>query len=117
METVDNLKITLKSKQKNKSQDSAYVWKECLRLIKQNVSNITYNTWFLPIKPYELEDDTLKIQVPNNFFIEWIEEHYNTLINTNFFLFLQSKFLCVLTPSFLFRVFFASNIWGHHILR
>lgn len=78
---MDNLKITLKSKQKNKSQDSAYAWKECLRLIKQNVSNITYNTWFLPIKPYELEDETLKIQVPNNFFIEWIEEHYNTLIN------------------------------------
>ena len=78
---MDNLKITLKKKQKNKSQDSVHIWKECLRLIKQNVSNITYNTWFLPIKPFELENEILKIQVPNNFFIEWIEEHYNTLIN------------------------------------
>ncbi|MHB8929464.1 MAG: chromosomal replication initiator protein DnaA [Melioribacteraceae bacterium] len=57
------------------------LWKECLSLIKENVPFITYNTWFLPIKPFELENSTLKIYVPNNFFIEWIEEHYNTLIN------------------------------------
>jgi chromosomal replication initiator protein len=57
------------------------IWKECLGLIKENVPFITYNTWFLPIRPFELENATLKIYVPNNFFIEWIEEHYNTLIN------------------------------------
>ena len=57
------------------------VWKECLSLIKENVPFITYNTWFLPIKPLDLQDNTLKIQVPNSFFIEWIEEHFNTLIN------------------------------------
>lgn len=57
------------------------VWKECLQLIKENVPFITYNTWFLPIKPIELENTTLKIYVPNSFFIDWIEEHYNTLIN------------------------------------
>ncbi|MBK7105070.1 MAG: chromosomal replication initiator protein DnaA [Ignavibacteriae bacterium] len=66
-----------------KSQDnnSIPIWKECLKLIKQNVSNITYNTWFLPIKPFDCDGTTLRISVPNNFFIEWIEEHYNTLIN------------------------------------
>ena len=57
------------------------IWKECLNIIKDNVPFITYNTWFLPIKPFELEKGTLKIYVPNNFFVEWIEEHYNTLIN------------------------------------
>lgn len=57
------------------------VWKECLLIIKDNVPLITYNTWFLPIKPISLEEGTLKIKVPNNFFVEWIEEHYNTLIN------------------------------------
>lgn len=35
----------------------------------------------LPIKPYDFDGNTLRISVPNNFFIEWIEEHYNTLIN------------------------------------
>jgi chromosomal replication initiator protein len=56
-------------------------WKECLGIIKDNVPFITYHTWFLPVKPLELDGFTLKIQVPNNFFVEWIDEHYNTLIN------------------------------------
>lgn len=62
-------------------RDAKNIWKECLSIIKENVPFITYNTWFLPIKPYELENNKLKIYVPNNFFVEWIEEHYNTLIN------------------------------------
>ncbi|MBN1299906.1 MAG: chromosomal replication initiator protein DnaA [Melioribacteraceae bacterium] len=57
------------------------VWKQCLEFIKGNVPPLTYNTWFLPIKPVEYTDNSLKIQVPNNFFVEWIDEHYNTLIN------------------------------------
>lgn len=78
---MDNLKLSPNNKHKKIDPDSPIIWKECLQLIKKNVSNITYNTWFLPIKPYEIESNTLKILVPNNFFIEWIEEHYNTLIN------------------------------------
>jgi chromosomal replication initiator protein len=57
------------------------IWKQCLEFIKGNVPALTYNTWFLPIKPVEFNEFTLKIQVPNNFFVEWIDEHYNTLIN------------------------------------
>lgn len=63
------------------SSDPKVIWKECLNIIRDNVPLITYNTWFLPIKPYELVNTNLKISVPNNFFIEWIDEHYNTLLN------------------------------------
>ena len=56
-------------------------WRDCLKTIKDNVTLMTYNTWFLPIKPLELENSTLKVQLPSNFFWEWIDEHYNTLIN------------------------------------
>jgi len=62
-------------------KNASVIWKDCLSIIKENVPFITYNTWFLPIKPFEIENSTLKIYVPNNFFIEWIEEHYNTLIH------------------------------------
>ena len=62
------------------TRDASGVWKDCLSIIKENVPFITYNTWFLPIVPIELNDYNLKIQVPNNFFIEWIEEHYKTLL-------------------------------------
>jgi len=63
------------------SVDPAQTWKECLKIIRENVPFITYNTWFLPIKPIEVEDNVLKVSVPNSFFVEWIDEHYNTLIN------------------------------------
>ncbi len=61
--------------------DAASIWKECLKSIKENVTLMTYNTWFLPIKPLELNEFTLKVQIPSQFFWEWIDEHYNTLIN------------------------------------
>lgn len=61
-------------------KDAKDIWKECLSIIKENVPNITYNTWFLPIKPSEFSGNTLRVFVPNNFFIEWIEQHFNTLI-------------------------------------
>ena len=57
------------------------IWRDCLRTIKENVTLMTYNTWFLPIKPIELLSSTLKVQLPSQFFWEWIDEHYNTLIN------------------------------------
>jgi chromosomal replication initiator protein len=66
--------------QLREKNEATKIWRECLKVIKNNVPYITYNTWFLPIKPFELEGSTLKVKVPNNFFVEWIEEHYNTLI-------------------------------------
>ena len=65
---------------KNFSNDISTTWKECLRIIKDNVSQMTYNTWFLPIKPLEMSDSTIKVQLPSQFFWEWIDEHFNTLI-------------------------------------
>jgi chromosomal replication initiator protein len=60
--------------------DPTSIWKECLKHIKDNVTLMTYNTWFIPIKPLELNDSTLKVQLPSQFFWEWIDEHFNTLI-------------------------------------
>lgn len=65
--------------------DPILIWKECLHKIKQSIPQMTYNTWFLPIKPLELSNDTLKVQLPSQFFWEWIDEHYNTLITKTIF--------------------------------
>ena len=64
-----------------KNPDAKEIWKKCLSLIKENVPALTYSTWFIPIKPFSYSEDVLKIEVPNDFFIEWIDEHYNTVIN------------------------------------
>ncbi len=61
--------------------DHSIIWKNCLSKIKENVTLMTYNTWFLPIKPLQLLNNTLKVEIPSHFFWEWIDEHYNLLIN------------------------------------
>jgi chromosomal replication initiator protein len=61
-------------------KDHNQVWSNCLDIIKDNVSPQGFKTWFEPIKPVRLEDSVLTIQVPSQFFYEWLEEHYVTLL-------------------------------------
>jgi chromosomal replication initiator protein len=65
------------------TQDCTAVWDNCLRTIKRNVNAQSYRTWFEPIKPVKLENNSLTIQVPNKFFYEWLEEHYVMLLKTS----------------------------------
>jgi chromosomal replication initiator protein len=55
-------------------------WKECLQIIKDNVSKASYRTWFEPIVPLKLEDNVLTIQVPSTFFYEFLEEQFIDLL-------------------------------------
>ena len=52
------------------------IWKNCLKYIKERIPNQSFSTWFEPIKPLKSEDNVLTIQVPNQFFYEWLEEHF-----------------------------------------
>ncbi|HTF04526.1 MAG TPA: chromosomal replication initiator protein DnaA, partial [Bacteroidia bacterium] len=56
------------------------IWDSCLNIIRDNVSAQSYKTWFEPIKPLKLNGNILTIQVPSQFFYEWLEEHYITLL-------------------------------------
>jgi chromosomal replication initiator protein len=56
------------------------VWEDCLKIIKDNINYQSFKTWFLPIKPVKLKDNILTIQVPSQFFFEWLEEHYIGLL-------------------------------------
>jgi chromosomal replication initiator protein len=56
------------------------VWENCLKIIKDNIHYQSFKTWFVPIKPLKLEDEVLTIQVPSQFFYEWLEEHYIGLL-------------------------------------
>lgn len=56
------------------------VWANCLSIIKDIVEWQHYKTWFEPIKPAALEGKVLIIQVPSQFFYEYIEEHYVNLL-------------------------------------
>jgi len=56
------------------------LWTKFLTVIKDNISPQSFKTWFVPIKPMRLEDKVLTIQVPSQFFYEWLEEHYVSLM-------------------------------------
>lgn len=56
------------------------VWSSCLEVIKDNVTLQSYKTWFEPIKPVKLKSKVLTIQVPSQFFYEWLEEHYIAIL-------------------------------------
>lgn len=56
------------------------VWNNCLAIIKDNISEQSFKTWFLPIKPIKLKNNILTIQVQSQFFYEWLEEHYVSIL-------------------------------------
>lgn len=56
--------------------DGRSIWNNCLDIIREEINAQAFKTWFEPIEPVRFDQKTLTIQVPNNFFYEWIEEHY-----------------------------------------
>ena len=56
------------------------VWSSVLNIIRDNISEQSFKTWFEPILPVELQNNVLTIQVPSQFFYEWLEEHYVSLL-------------------------------------
>ena len=52
------------------------VWNDCLEVIRINVEEENFNTWFKPITPLRVEGEVLTIQVPSQFFYEWLEDNY-----------------------------------------
>ncbi len=58
------------------------LWNRCLQIIKDNVDEPAFNTWFKPIIPLKYEDNTLTVEVPSQFFYEFIEEKYLGLLRS-----------------------------------
>lgn len=50
-------------------------WSQCLAIIRDNVSEAIFNTWFADIKAIKYEGNTLTIQVKSNFVYEFLEEN------------------------------------------
>ncbi|HLW09846.1 MAG TPA: chromosomal replication initiator protein DnaA, partial [Fermentimonas sp.] len=56
------------------------LWSNCLDVIRDNIAEPAFNTWFAPIVPLNYEDNVLTIQVPSQFFYEYLEDKYLDLI-------------------------------------
>lgn len=58
------------------SEEYKTAWDKCLNIIKDNVPNSSFKTWFEPIVPVKLNERVLTIQVPSAFFYEYLEEQF-----------------------------------------
>ena len=58
------------------------LWDNCLHLIRQNVTEQIYTTWFEPIvfESYNEQDATILVQVPSMFFYEYLEQNFVRLL-------------------------------------
>ena len=56
------------------------VWNSCLKFISQNIDPKQFGLWFKPIKPVSLEESTLTVEVPSEFFREYLEGAYLDLL-------------------------------------
>lgn len=56
------------------------VWNNCLRIIEQIIEPQKFDMWFKPLRPVAFKDSHLTLEVPTNFFREYLEDTYLDLI-------------------------------------
>ena len=56
------------------------VWDACLNAIREKINPLAFKTWFFPIRPLSFAGTELTIEVPSQFFYEWIEENYSSFL-------------------------------------
>ena len=56
------------------------VWNNCLQIIGHNIDQQKFDTWFKPIVPVSLEGSKLTVQVPSDFFRDYIEGAFMDLL-------------------------------------
>ena len=59
------------------------LWDDCLSLIRNNVSEQQYKTWFAPIvfESYSEDSRTVLVQVPSPYVYEYLEQYYVGLLS------------------------------------
>lgn len=63
-------------------EQEAYIssWQKCLAIIQQIVEPQKFNTWFKKVKPVSLVGSQLTVEVPSDFFREYLDSVYLDLI-------------------------------------
>ena len=76
------------------------VWTNCLNFIQQNIDPKQFNLWFKPIRPVSLVESTLTVEVPSEFFREYLEGAYLDLLKAALKkeLGIAAKLIYVVTP-------------------
>ncbi len=62
-------------------QDLNILWAQCQQILRDNLSQSAYLTWFAPIVALQYENDVLVLQVKSQFIVEYIEENYLDILS------------------------------------
>lgn len=57
------------------------IWQQALDKLETVLNPQHFATWIKPIVLLDIEDNNIKLQVPNRFFLDWIKENYSTIIH------------------------------------
>ncbi len=57
------------------------IWGKIKMELSNQLPDHTMSTWFEPIEPLVIDKEKIVLEVPNQFFYDWIESHYRKNIN------------------------------------
>lgn len=68
-------------------------WDEILLTVKKEhqISDISYKTWLVPLKPSSIKDNTITILVPEMTFIQFVDVKYGSLLKVTISQFLEKN--------------------------
>ncbi len=55
-------------------------WEESQKELKRKLGDTIFSTWIAPLKFKPRDNNTIDLEAPDQFFKEWVEKHYFTLI-------------------------------------
>lgn len=58
------------------------IWNSCLNSIENKVGRSVFELWFKPMRLSEMTDGHIKLDIPNRFYREWVEENYADIIQS-----------------------------------
>lgn len=61
-------------------QQCQKIWRECLEVIRANINQESFDTWFAPIIPLAYTNNILTIRVKSNYVPEHLDSHYPELL-------------------------------------
>ena len=67
--------------QYNMQENINILWAECQQILKDNLSQSAYQTWFAPIEPIQWENNMLVLQVRSQFIVDYIEDNYLDILS------------------------------------
>ncbi|MCM8795600.1 MAG: chromosomal replication initiator protein DnaA [Candidatus Omnitrophica bacterium] len=56
------------------------LWEKAQVYLKEQLGNTAFETWILPLKPQQWEENSFVLEAPDKFFKEWVEKNYQSAI-------------------------------------